>query len=429
MKIIKTLSKTPFFIVFLLAALIPHIPNINFHLIGNYFTTYNISRVIILIYTGAIFFGLINNQKSIFLNKKLLILVVFYFITQSLSILGAQNISSFLSMYKDIAVSILIFFITYLLVNKKNFHWIIPTLVLFTTLSLFCQFIIYFFPTSTKLFHFFLDSNYLKFFDYQSNRNRFFGNTFDEAFIPILVLGLFFEKKYFKQVWYLFLLVLTSFFVFISGWRTKALMFIFAFFSSLFFLKLSKKGVLIILVVLGFITLTFNKIPQQIIGTNIIDRLFFDENGLNEQTISGRLELWQESLKMGIGKPLTGVGLGNFYDNLDWKLQSSNNLSDINRYNNFILIDDPHNLFLSTFAASGTLGITSLFLLILYFMISDLRSLKYGNKINKSLIIFFWTYFIYALINPWIYFSYLAIFWLVRGIIEKFKIIYINENK
>jgi len=94
-----------------------------------------------------------------------------------------------------------------------------------------------------------------------------------------------------------------------------------------------------------------------------------------------------------------------------------------------ILIDDPHNLFFSAYANTGFLGLSTLLILIVYFLLTDIMIFNKNEDVLKGYILVFWSVFIYALFNPWMYFQFFGLFWILRGIIEKNKYLFAYENE
>ena len=97
-------------------------------------------------------------------------------------------------------------------------------------INILFQLITYFFPhiTFNYISPFFYEK-YLHFFEYQFNRNRFFGDSFDEIMIPLIILYLIQEKKFINKLFYILFTILIIFVTLISNWRTKAVIFIFVF--------------------------------------------------------------------------------------------------------------------------------------------------------------------------------------------------------
>jgi O-antigen ligase len=266
---------------------------------------------------------------------------------------------------------------------------------------------------------FVFNEKYLQFFNFQYGRNRFFGDSLDEAFIPLIIWTLIKEKAFIKRILLLLLMIGVIFITFISNWRTKIIILLFSLFvSTIMYYKYIKKYLLLLMLGVLLTIFTSSNFSLYTVKTDIIDRFLFN-NEIEKKIISNRINYWKEAIEMGLSSPITGVGLGNYYDNLPKKSKQANKIIS----SNLITIDDPHNLFVSTFASTGFLGLISLTLLLGYFFITDAGIFKKKQSILQTFIIIFWGLFIFGLFNPWMYFSYLMPFWLIRGFIEKYKMI------
>jgi O-antigen ligase len=416
----KKMNNNDNLLIFLLAIVIAIIrfPPFYFLFIKNsVLISYNLGRLILLI----LFVYLLIKNRLFKMQKKLLIVILFYFLSISLSIISASNISAFLSVYKDIISSMVIFFITFSIVNKKSIYTIIKVLVITFIINLIFQSIVYFVPSIAKTYFFpILYDKYIHFYEFLANRGRFFGESFDEVLIPFVFIFLIQNKRLINKIIYSIYLSLMVFITVISSWRTKTLMLIFAMMNStLLFLPQIKRylGVFTILFLLSIFL--SDKLSLKISGFNIYDRIFLEEP--SNPTIISRLNYWKEATEIGLSTPITGVGLGNFYDYLSNKSKAGRlRVFSINNIETMV-IDDPHNIFFSTFANTGFLGLISFVILIIFFLITDLQVLGKQILYLKGALIAFWALFIFSLLNPAMYYSYLLFFWLLRGIIEKLK--------
>lgn len=394
------------------------------------FQTNNISRLIILFIFISNYF--ISNSTQLFFNRKytnLFIIILFYFLTQSVSIIKVVNINNYLLVYKDLIFALLLFIICLQIINKKNYNLFCTILIVVTFIDTIYQVIFYIFPSLVFPFiSIIFNEKYLQFFEFQYERNRFFGDSLDEAFIPMIIWMFIREKTSIKKILLLLLIIGIIFIAFISNWKTKILILLLSLgVSAIIYLKYIKKY-LFLLILLTILTIFLSSsFSLHTVKINIIDRLTFNDR-VEKKIINSRINYWKEATEIGLSSPITGVGLGNYYDNLSEKSKLANKNSNTNIHNNFITIDDPHNLFFSTFANTGFLGLISLILLLGYFFITDTFLYKKKQVMSQIFIIIFWSIFIFALFNPWMYFSYLMPFWLIRGFIEKYKIIFNYEK-
>lgn len=372
-------------------------------------------------------------QKKVKDNKLLFSLIFLYLVAVTLSITHAINLISFFSALEKYFFSVLLFFIVFLILNKKNFLSFLIVLIISTIINLFFQNLVYFLPNSFKIFQEFLYYKYVEFNLYQFGRNRFFGDTFDEALIPIIILLIFIVKNRFLKVFFFLILFAIIFISVASNWRTKSILMILGILGVFFVISRSKKikkkrvvNYLSLILISGifFTVYISNIITLNIVKTNVFDRFFYNyENGYS--TLNSRLSYWKEALMIGLSFPLFGAGVGNYFDNLSSITQRQAITLIDNR--SFILIDDPHNLFLNTFSTMGIFGLLVLIILLTYFFISDIKNFG-KNPILQAFTLCFWLLFAFGLVNPTTNFSYLCFFWIMRGFIEKLKYFFSSDK-
>ena len=161
----------------------------------------------------------------------------------------------------------------------------------------------------------------------------------------------------------------------------------------------------------------FYGITADIAGYNAFDRIISPESE-DYTTISDRFYYWEKGIEMGKSQPITGVGLGNYYEHLTNKETVRNSLSDPK--NTFMKITwiHPHNVFVALFAETGFLGLGSFVLLLCYFIVTDFGSFTLTSPLHKALVLSFWGLFAFSLINPAAILNYAVLFWLIRIFIE-----------
>jgi len=267
-------------------------------------------------------------------------------------------------------------------------------------------------------------SPYWRIFDYQYQRNRFFGDALDETLIPLLFYFLIRkEVKILNKIIASSSLALITFLTIVSNWRSKLVIYFFSLTGSLLLYKINFKKLLTFGIIGLSIILVTNFVSLYTVGQNIIDRVIYPGKQESE-TITARYNFWREATEIGFSSPIVGVGLGNYFDNLSSKSRELSKSSIVNTYESFITIDDPHNIFFSIFATTGLFGIISFILLTGYFFYTDYKIYVKNQYEVNSLIIIYWSIFIFSILNPWLYFSYLAFIWFIRGLIESLKIDY-----
>lgn len=385
-----------------------------------FLTSHSIARYIILLVFLLILINHYVNNRKTSLNKRLVALILFYFITQSISILAAVNIQSFFIEYKDTIFSVLIFFVTVSIINKKNILTLVKYLLIAGISLVIYEFIVYFYPTFVYSYlKPILYEQYWRIFDYQLNRQRFFGDLLVEILVPLIIYYSSITKNISNKILLYCFTGAITFFSFVSNWRSKAFVLVFALLSSLFlYTKKGRKLIFAQVSVFCFFLLLAYFVSSRVIGYSAIDRII-SPNKEDLQALSSRIEYWNEAYSIALSSPLVGIGLGNYFDYLPQNLQESNKSSLFKPAGGSILIDDPHNIFFTSLVNTGFLGLFSFMLLIFYFAQDDISKLKKHKRKTSPFILMFWSLFSYALFNPGAFFSYQMLFWLLRGVIYK----------
>ena len=394
----------------------------NFYLLpvtSSLFLSNNILRVIVLALLAVYIYVASKEKLPKLIDKKTAVTIGLYLVSQSLSIVQTQDIPAFLTVYKDVVFGIALYFLASLILNQKNIGKYTAFLRWVILGTLVVQILIFTFPDFRTFIFSLLNDSYLTFFKYQFDRGRYFGDTLEEAFFPILLLGVFTQTATngVTRAGGLLASAMAFYVAYISNWRTKFLICITSFLASLYLYRKSMLFFIPIFVVLiGGVSLVMNKISLQSINQSVIDRLLSDD--IDERQINkSRLDYLYSAVSIGSSHLFTGAGLGNYYDLLSATEKKNNRALNANSSSTFILIDDPHNIFFSTFATSGLVGLIALISLLFFFAKQDIHTLlsKNADHYAKAYVCVFWSIFIYACLNPWLYFSYLCNFWLMRA--------------
>lgn len=362
---------------------------------------------------------LLERKQPLQKEKILKLILLFYFATISLSVIYSVNTLEFFLVYKNYVVGLLIFFVSSsLLKNRLRVNLIILILVLTAAANFIIELIIYFKPNGFYgILEYFFYSKFLSATEAHAQRSRFFIDFFDGSLIALFIY-------YFAKYKNTLLKLSLSFFVFlafilatISNYRIQLITLSFSAILGLF--VLSKKKLLIFFLLLAFVFSIYlgRSISMANVKYSTVERLFFEDQE-DIQTILGRFDLWYYAVNMGLAYPLSGVGLGNFYDNLPKKTTAMYPYETKNEISRLTLIH-PHNVFFAAFAETGLPGSISLALVLCYFILTDFRALKKNNKLKIFLIICFWSLFLSSLTGPRYILPYLTLFWVLRALILK----------
>lgn len=383
------------------------------------FGTFTVSHTIARISLLVICLPLLPKIRDvIYKNKLFSMILIFYFATQSFSIIHAVNIDQFLLMYKTTVFGIIIYFIILSsLDSPKKFEAIIKVLVITTVIDLGYQTIIYFYPNRLNtLIEPLLYGKYWQVLNINSLRGRYFVDIYDSALIPIFLFYTINKAKgEIAQFGYLFVSGSILFFAVLSNFRTQVLMYLFSFASSiLLFTKRVRTSFVVAGILFSFLYVSF-VISNQFMGLNAIDRILSPTSS-DYSTITTRINWWEQSFKMAESNPIFGVGLGNFYDNVQGKHIFRFSFFDWKNQFEQVTLTDPHDIFFETMAETGFLGLMSLLLLLGYFVYIDITLFK-RSHFRSYIIISFWSLFIFALFNPPTPLQYVALFWVLRAMI------------
>lgn len=381
--------------------------------------THRLAGILWLFLSLTVLLGSIKKGGKTKVEKKLLFFFLFYIAVRSLSILGAQNIEAFLGTYEDFIFPAILFILSlHFIKTSKDIERIISILFSIVVLNVALQTIAFLNPSLLISFGgIFIHPEYLRIAEVNLFRGRIFIENYDETLTP--VISYFLIKDRVRKFPFLILLVSIVFFSFFSGFRTKFLMLIFALSgSAAVFRKYLPRLSLGFILILVLFFLVYS-IPFSGRNYTVFDRLFLDEAGDLSTVTTGRIDRWGKAIEMGLSSPVFGVGLGNYFDHLEYSDQRSFSLFKEVRDQFSIAARDPHDVFFSTLAETGFLGFSSLILLLLFFLQKDIAIIKRGEGLSKAFVLSFWTLFVFALLNPSTSIVYQALFWTLRVMIEK----------
>lgn len=379
--------------------------------------------ITLLLFFYILFSNLGKTIKDNKLSEKpyisiLLNLALLYLISASISIIGSINIVEFLKVFKNLAFSVLILWLTLNLVHtEKKLKDVVRIIIITIIINFIYQYGYYskdafVFPIMSQV----IEVNVLRFIQIQSARGRFFIEIHDAALVSIVIFYLLDQKKFFGKLFFLLMTVIIFLFSFLSNFRILILVYLSGFVSTCVFLyrKRLLKSILVLFVILVVTASLGYGISKYTSGYGLLDRL---SSADFVTTLMTRYNLWGEAMTMGLSNPITGVGMGNFYDNLTRKDIVSMSFSDPKNDLMRVTDIDPHNIFFSEFATKGFLGLILFGFILFIFLIFDLKYLRKGFNLHTALIISFWSLFIYSLTGPAIDLQYLTLFWLLRGLL------------
>ena len=421
-------KSSPFFIFFLLCLFLIRIPPLYpFFLIkNNILMSYGIVGIITAMLFFFILVKVLKRDKTFVIKnnntKSLLIFFLIYFAFQTVSIVNAFSLGDFVHDYKNIFIAGLFLFVTVFMKEKvRNFHSkIIVIFFAAGIFNFFYQLLIFFTPDLFKtLGGMFIYSGHLNLVLANMQRGRIFIETYDEILTPFIFIFFLKMKKNNRNILFVLLLLMMVILPsFLSDFRTRILMLVFSFIASVVLFQRTKIFRLSIFIFLLAVIYLAYFILNSTYGYSFIDRLNFQSQTQDVETIDFRLKNILYSYDLGIKNPITGVGLGNYYANLP--IQKIN-YTDSNNPSAELTIasQNPHNIFAQVLSETGFLSLFFYIFMLCYFLISDFKNLriKKTNEYSKGFIISFWTLFIYSLFNPVVGLTYNMLFWMLRALI------------
>ncbi len=387
---------------------IPFLKNSLFH-------SYSLSRILILLNSGIILYLLIKRKIKVDFRKNYLILFSFFFVSQSISIINSLNISQFLYFYKDLLFVYLFIFQSLVIVNSDaNKLKIIKILLITSIINIFFMLIIYFLPEFSNIFlKDILHDKYLEVLNVNKARGKYFIEFIDFAFIPLFFLFFILKKKDKVSVFLgYFFIILLIFLSTISNFRTHLLMIFFSLIGTVYFLIPKRRNFFLFLTLFSFFIVNFLSIRLNFSPQITIERVSLSPEELG--SIIGRFNMWNYALEMFKSSPLTGIGLGNYYDYLPNKEKEVFSIFKEREILNRVTLINPHSIFFWQLAETGILGIFAFICLLFSFLKSDLNKIKSKNYLDKSFLIAFWSLFLYAVFNPPIGLRFQVLFFLLK---------------
>lgn len=400
-----------FFNLFLLSIFFFKIPS--FYILPFFKSVFTTSQSLARILIVFIFFYNLcfkkNRIKIINKNKIIILLTIFFFI-QSLSVISVVNLNAFYLRYKDVIVSFLVFFISYF--YKDRYKKIINVFIISLVINFSYQFLIIYLP------HFSLDllANiiYDKHFDLvlaKLSQGKVYLDAYDEITIPFLLLNLSIQNFVF--------LISNIFFSLFSNIRSRVLMLISAIFFSLFILrkKIDKKRAFLFLFIFLIFAYLINNLMISRLGFSYLTRFLLEEE-IDISPINFRQDQLKNAFLLAKGNFL-GVGLGNYFDNIS-SLEKNKYIlvTSFQKITHIGAQESVHNIFGLILSETGFIGLFVFLLVMVEFVKQDLALLKKrSTTYQKTLIVAFWSLFLYGLFNPIVPGSYQVLFWGIRGIL------------
>lgn len=378
-----------------------------------FLTTWAVARIFLMIsLVGGMFFAgrNMNFSKD---GKEISTLLLCFFAISSLSIFSAQNIDAFISRYKDFLIGIVAFYTFYFYRYEEK--KIMLSLVISIPFMIVYQFVLLYGGILGEFIKTLIYQKQLDIVSYNLDRGRVYVDSYDEAFIPVMFQ--FLSNKSKKETIYSYILLsLLSFLAFISNFRTRIIMLAIGISSIMITTRNNHtRRLFFISMTVVFTIFITTSIAFAKYESFFFDRFFLQDNQQDVSSIYTRLDQIEVSLSMGLISPF-GVGLGNYYDNLPNKV-----LKTMQPIPEGVMSarENIHNNLATVLAESGYIALFIFVLLLIKFIILDIKTMKDNSYNKRCFVIAFWSLFFFGLLNPPIPTSYQVLFWGMRGLLTK----------
>lgn len=390
---------------------------------------------IIIIYTKAF-------SEFISKNRLLFIILVLYFLGQSLSVIYSSDILLFWKSYHNVIINIIIFTLSYFIIssNEKSSK-IIDKFILFTGITLIIFELVFFLFSNylVPLLSFILQKEIMDSYLTNIARGRYTLELNTELFLPFLLAGVFVEgiKTDGRKRILLFLITLILIYSSIlSNFRSRVVELIFALlaFSLIYYHQLKKilrslsHRFLLSLFCFGLVTIIYVAVSTSdtLNSFNIVDRFLLQSDKGDLSTVEFRINSAYKSVEMFQSSPVFGIGLGNYVNfassTENWGFYLVN--QGYEKAYQEAVQSSPHNIFMQTLSETGFVGILTFVLILGFFLKRDFNILSRKNKplgLIGAYIISSWSIIIYTLFNPPQTIFVIGWFWFLRGAIEGVK--------
>jgi len=372
-----------------------------------------------------------KQKRNIFtLRQPLLFFSFVYFLFQSISVLHAVNISTFLNQYEKLTQTFIFFLVAFYLLRTRQgiFKKVIIIFLLSTFVNIVIQLLILINTSSTlAIMQIFLHPKVQDTISTNLARDRFSFEYYDEITIPLL-LYLYFSNKLTKVIKpnkYIYPILIISILsiAFLSNIRSRFLIGFIAFIG--FFLTLGKDLFIriffrykyfLLIIVTSLVVL--NLWLSYSNNYSVVDRFLLTDDQ-DTRSLDFRKNMINYAFNIGAANNFSGVGLGNFFEYLPSSVKNrSYQLVGLAKKFFDTSIPYTHNILAQTYVESGLFGFLSMILLLLYCITIDFFLLRQEYNIKKPIIVSFWSLFIYALFNTPAPLVFLSNFLILRILTE-----------
>ncbi len=371
--------------------------------------------------------------RNIF-NRPLFLLIAVYVAIQSISVIHAQNTLMYLKQYQNLITHIMLFSMSfyYVFKNPRRINLITRVITLFIIISFGLELTFILLQKNfLPLMQPFVQTGLYELYKYNFERGRIHLYLNTELFL-VFFLYIAISKKSVLVTYRLRSLIIILGLIFMatfSNFRRPVVLILFQIACFVILTLKNKihsfkqilKTTTIVVLLFSSAFLFGSFLSYKLYFFQILDRFTFKSKTEDVDSLNFRLDSFKKTLEIGWKYPLTGVGLGQYAEQINLPNLAYLNTQQ-NLYRNVYISSkkNPHSFISQTIAETGFMGLFVLSILLTSFLWKDIRfALKIKNmQPIHPFVIAFWTLFIYGLFSPFdnIYIS--SWFWILRGVIE-----------
>lgn len=389
------------------------------------FTSHIIAKILITILALFLFINP-HNRKNILNKNSILTVTLFYFITQSASVVKATDQFLFLKDYHSLIISLLLLYVAFIFgKNSKCWIKINRLIVIMGFIVISIDFLFYLFPTQfMSLVGDFLQKELVTLYSFNLQRGRYNLYLNTELFIPFFInMIILSDKNKLGRLIGAISTFLIIYLTFVSNFRHRLLFLVVVviFYSLFLFINRHKVNlkrivpIFFVVLISGVIVSFF--LVRTFSQQDIVNRLFLEDETEDISSINLRIDNFNKSIELIKSSPFFGVGLGNYQlyaENKKWLI---NNQLSKDFYSG--TRQESHSIISKTIGETGLLGLLGLSVMVIFFLRRDWIFIKKNSSFKIfAYIVTFWGFFILSLITPSITLFRGGWMWLVRGILE-----------
>lgn len=354
-----------------------------------------------------------------------IIVFLIYALAQTVSIVAAVDIESYIRQLQNVLVHYALFYVAYNIVSEKRYRALFFTYLL--GMGIFCIVTDGLFLLLGKSFLSLIENNIqtemMALFIHNARMGRFNSYLVLDSFIPIFFLFYHFSaKRKGHTMLFIATLCLTLLFSYLSLFRTRFIQGLFALSLSFFTYFKGKRHFFIFFILIPSLLVSVYAVTKIVAPSsmNVLQRFLLEDKREDVDTIEYRYQSFQFAKELLKGSPFFGVGMGN-YKTYIGRPPGINIEDRFQRIHYEETLDNPHSIFIEVMSETGLVGLFGYLALLCYFLYKDIPTiLKSTDKYISSIIVLAWTLFLYGIFNPFNTVYIAGWYWFMRGYIQSY---------